>query len=221
MHRILSFLFSAVSLASLAQLNREVETGIDTVARARGIRKQVENSWWIGKTEFRNTLDRTRLFDSLGYLVEVDADYAFNIGFTKYPGKISNKTRFFYDKEGKLMKEDVEGSSLPAPVKDTITKLVSRDWQMINHREVLKQEVFITKSDDENQEITYDYYYDLLGRKDRVACVVSDSNKVQVTYTLTQFYYKDGLLSQVIETTNGRNTASTTYDYTYFEKSAE
>lgn len=222
MNKLLLFLLMFWSVTSLSQSKHGFETGLDTLAAKHHIHKQTEYIIHIDSTRTDTIVSRTKIFDTTGYLIEInEIDYLNRNLINENRFWMSqNKVTFEYNENGYLINENYNWSG---PVgswgKDTITKVLTQTWKYVDNEEFLTKEINLLIYPDQQWTDSCSYYYHNDGRQKVISCISSPDEEGVIHKRNTYFGYNDRELLIEIKTDydNQRTIRLTTYEYAFYE----
>ncbi len=222
---LLLFLILLVFGSSIAQSKHGFTTGLDSTANKHKILSQTEYRIRVDSNSMDTSFSRTKTFNEDGFLMEIkEVDF---INRHLYNPKIPlnlgifNSIQFEYNENGYLIYEHYSwGGPITSYGNDTIKKVLTQTWKLIENLELLESEVIHTTYPDEEYMSTYQYFYRSDGQKQRIINTYQffPFGISEIYQTITEYFYnEDGLLSQVITKHDSGRQYVCSYVYEFFE----
>jgi hypothetical protein len=208
---------------SFSQSKHGFTTGLDYYALEHKIKSQTEFSIRLDSNSVDTSWHRIKSFNKNGFIVEIsELDYA-NRQYLGQPiyNFLKKNVKFIYNDYGYLIHESYNWFGPRGSYgEDTVKKVLTQTWKMIENTEILESEVIHYKYPDDEYISTIQYYYRSDGKKSKT---IKNTHFFpfgvsEIYQTITEYSYNEnGLLMQVVTTYDSGNQSVLSYVYEYYE----
>lgn len=219
------FLFLILMIFGIANAQSKYgfTTGKDHQAYEHKIKSQTEYSISIDSNSVDTSWHRIKHFNKNGFIIEIsELDYS-NRQYLGQPiyNFLKRNVKFIYNDEGYLIHESVNWRfSSGSCGDDTIIKVLTQTWKLIENTEILESEVIHYVYPADEYVSTYQYQYTSDGKKLKTIETTQffPFGVSEIYQTITEYFYnEDGLLLQVLITYHYGNQRIISYVYEFFE----